>query len=722
MEMISNYRAVTSFPTPTNADLTFQENLGSAVLYSYWSQRDLERTEKTTLLRTHTFDIQSGRVISYTGPQEIKNELWNKFSPSGKLRAVVRNEIDQKKEDKQYLEIFDCCRKLKTIDILAEEKHGKIVNNDGQFGSFEWSASEKQILYLAEKKKAKTSNFFGNKVTNTSEKQGSDMSNTDSDKIRQGDGFAYIENWGEQLTERVCPVICILDIDSISVKIIEILPFQSPGQVIWAPLDSGIVFCAWKHEPYKLGLKFCCQRECYLYYQDIEQGSAEVLSEKDYAVRFPRFSPDMRKLIYLDVPVGGAHNQCARLIMIDWATRTRKVVVDTVGNAIASKFPGIYTYNLERYVWFSDNVHLALSSNWRSVNAILIVNTDTGAIQHISNGIDNESKTAQVDGSFELLCVKKNVLVLVYSALNLPFHLVIANVSDPSNIKNILWIYPDGPQETLDWLSFTILTHKPSKERTHPKFECLDYESILCLPNKRVDGELPPLIVFSHGGPNSVFDTSFNIITAFFCKCGYAVVMVNYRGSLGFGQDSINSLIGNIGTQDVQDVKQALEDVIEKGVSSNQKIFKFGGSHGGFITTHFIGQYPNTFMAAASRNPVVNLTSMLSATDINDWVLVQAGLEFKPTSVADDKILPHLWSLSPMSYIDQVRTPILLMIGAEDRRVPPSQGFEYYKALKSRGIPVRCLVYPGNNHSLTNVDAEADSLINTVIWFNTYLS
>lgn len=74
MEIISNYRAVTSFPTPTNADLIFQENLGSDVLYSYWSQRDLERTEKTTLLRTHTLDVQSGRVISCTGPQEIKNE------------------------------------------------------------------------------------------------------------------------------------------------------------------------------------------------------------------------------------------------------------------------------------------------------------------------------------------------------------------------------------------------------------------------------------------------------------------------------------------------------------------------------------------------------------------------------------------------------------------------------------------------------------------------
>lgn len=47
---------------------------------------------------------------------------------------------------------------------------------------------------------------------------------------------------------------------------------------------------------------------------------------------------------------------------------------------------------------------------------------------------------------------------------------MIADVSDPSNIKNIVWIYPDGPQESLDWLSFTILTHKPSKERTHPKF------------------------------------------------------------------------------------------------------------------------------------------------------------------------------------------------------------------------------------------------------------
>ncbi|MEE6519315.1 hypothetical protein FKM82_031023 [Ascaphus truei] len=69
----------------------------------------------------------------------------------------------------------------------------------------------------------------------------------------------------------------------------------------------------------------------------------------------------------------------------------------------------------------------------------------------------------------------------------------------------------------------------------------------------------------------------------------------------------------------------------------------------------------------------------------------------------------------------QVRTPVLLMLGEDDRRVPNKQGLEYYRALKAHGVPVRVLWYPGNNHSLSKVDAESDGFMNIALWLLKHL-
>ncbi|RUS71860.1 hypothetical protein EGW08_020382, partial [Elysia chlorotica] len=722
-ELVSVYREVVGYPSLTGAKVTLGGDAKNQLLTleSYWSQRDLERKERAVSLRTHTINITSGDVLSSSGPQEVKNELWNKMSPSGSLRAVVRVCKDKKNEDKQYVEIFDTKRKLKTIDVQSLEKHGKIIDNDGQFGTFEWSSSEGHLLYMAEKKVPVSKGFFDPKAFKDDPIGGEDAEDDLKDakaigkeEALVGEEFVYQESWGEQLVERIHPVICILDIDACTISVLENLPENvSPGQAMWAPDDAGVVVCAWEHEPFRLGLKHCCQRRSALYYIDLQKVTVEILSEPERAVRFPRFSPDMSRLIYLDTPVGGGHLQCVRLVKVAWPSLKREVVVDIVRSAPALEFPGLFCAGMNRDVWFEDSVHLAMSSHFRSRLAVFIINTDSGKIQRVQ--IDGE------EGCMSLLCVTKNIVVLQCSTPNTPAHLVFGKVEDPSDMSKTNWVYPDGRPETLDWLSWTIIPHSVPKERVNEKYPSLDYESILCLPKLEKSDGLPPLIVFSHGGPNTSFDSAFNDIVAFFSRCGYATVMVNYRGSLGFGQDSVDSLLGCIGTQDVKDVESAMVEVVAKGVADGNRIFAFGGSHGGFLSTHLIGQYPDTFKAAATRNPVTNLVSMFSTTDIMAWIFYQAGLPFDFKSLADDTLLPKLWKASPIAYVDQVKTPLLLMLGQEDRRVPPSQGVEFWRCLKARNVPVRMQSYPGNNHSISSVDAEADCMINTMVWFNKHL-
>lgn len=230
------------------------------------------------------------------------------------------------------------------------------------------------------------------------------------------------------------------------------------------------------------------------------------------------------------------------------------------------------------------------------------------------------------------------------------------------------------------------------------------------------------LVVMPHGGPHSVLVSEWLLSTAVLCKMGFGVLLVNYRGSLGFGQDNIYSLPGNIGTQDVKDVQFAVESVLKQGDFDEQKIAVIGGSHGGFLACHLIGQYPEFYKACVTRNPVTNLTSMIGSTDIPDWCMVEAGYDYKTDIQLNPAVLEQMLNKSPIKHVIKVKTPVLLMLGEDDRRVPNKQGIEYYKALKALKVPVRLLWYPGNNHALSKVDAESDGFMNAALWMLQHLS
>jgi acylaminoacyl-peptidase len=211
---------------------------------------------------------------------------------------------------------------------------------------------------------------------------------------------------------------------------------------------------------------------------------------------------------------------------------------------------------------------------------------------------------------------------------------------------------------------------------------------------------------------------------------GAAIVHVNYRGSTGFGQASIDSLCGTIGTNDVSDMMTALTDTLAAypDMLDADKVCVVGGSHGGFLAGHLIGQHPDTFCAAALRNPVTNIPAMAGVTDIPDWCFVEtlgpgaSSYDFQRHNPANADVLAKMFACSPVAHIDKVRTPALLCIGAVDRRVPQSQGIEYYSLLKSRGVPSRMLLFPEDCHAIDKPCSEAEHFVAIAEWFQKYIN
>ncbi|KAJ8599818.1 hypothetical protein CTAYLR_004023 [Chrysophaeum taylorii] len=227
-----------------------------------------------------------------------------------------------------------------------------------------------------------------------------------------------------------------------------------------------------------------------------------------------------------------------------------------------------------------------------------------------------------------------------------------------------------------------------------------------------------PLVVFVHGGPHSVSRREYYAPWTFLATQGYGVLVVNYRGSIGFGD--LNSLPGNIGEIDVCDVVSATRAALDQYPLDPDRVAVVGGSHGGFISAHLVARHPDLYKVAAMRNPVTNLVSMISATDIPDWVHVEGlGVVERTTRVlSSEDDVRELWARSPLTTVARVRAPTLVAVGLKDRRVPPSQGFEYYHALTATK---RLLTYPEDDHAIDRPKSSADFWLNTLAWVNTHL-
>ncbi|KAJ3022358.1 hypothetical protein HKX48_006392 [Thoreauomyces humboldtii] len=184
--------------------------------------------------------------------------------------------------------------------------------------------------------------------------------------------------------------------------------------------------------------------------------------------------------------------------------------------------------------------------------------------------------------------------------------------------------------------------------------------------------------------------------------------MINYRGSTGFGKDGIDSLVGKVGDLDVEDCQYIAEKLRTSGEVDPARVAVWGGSHGGFLTAWLVGKFPDYYKAAVLRNPVINMGSNLAQSDIPDWSLAEAGIDYDldhPPLITPD-IYEKTWAMSPMSVAAAVKTPCLVMLGDSDRRVPNYEGLNWFYYLKGRNVDARAMMFSDNGHALDGVEAE----------------
>ena len=245
-----------------------------------------------------------------------------------------------------------------------------------------------------------------------------------------------------------------------------------------------------------------------------------------------------------------------------------------------------------------------------------------------------------------------------------------------------------------------------------------DIEGLLTYPVGYTPGTKVPLILNIHGGPAGVFQQTFvggrgSYPIATFSSKGYAILRPNPRGSSGYGTEFRRANIKDWGGGDYQDLMTGVDKVIAMGVADPERLGVMGWSYGGYMTSTIITK-TKRFKAASAGAPVTNLMSFTTTADIPSFIpdYFEAHYWEKPEVYAKH---------SAMFNIKGVATPTLIQHGEADVRVPISQGYELYNALKAQGVPTRMIVLPRQPHGPNEPKMQVAAMQSNLDWFEKYL-
>ncbi|MEO7673809.1 MAG: S9 family peptidase [Pyrinomonadaceae bacterium] len=211
-----------------------------------------------------------------------------------------------------------------------------------------------------------------------------------------------------------------------------------------------------------------------------------------------------------------------------------------------------------------------------------------------------------------------------------------------------------------------------------------------------------PVIVSVHGGPEGQSRPGFNPLFQYYLSRGYAVLDLNVRGSTGYGKTYTHLDDVEKREDSVKDLAASVEWLKTKGGADPKRIAVTGGSYGGYMTMAAITLYPNLWAAAVGTVAITNWETFL--TNTSSYRRRQREVEYGRL----DKDIDFLRLISPIRKIDQIKTPLFVISGKNDPRVPYTEGEQMVEALKKRGAPVEYKLYDDEGHGISKLKNRLD--------------
>ncbi len=259
---------------------------------------------------------------------------------------------------------------------------------------------------------------------------------------------------------------------------------------------------------------------------------------------------------------------------------------------------------------------------------------------------------------------------------------------------------------------------------TYPSYDGLEVEAFLFKPvgldETRTHGY--PLIVRIKGGPHGQRGAAFSHTPQVYAAQGYAVLKVNYRGSTGYGQAFADAIFRDQNGGEAEDVLYGMRTALARYTWLDpNRVGVEGGSYGGQLSMWLVTQ-TNEFAAAIPRAGISNLVSFNYLGYYHDYLAVEYGGYPHETFPGQKHIMDELWHRSPLRYVAQVSTPVMLVHGINDFNVVPEESEQFYIALHDIGLDPVLVLYPREGHGIREVEHQIDLIDRSIAWYEEHFA
>ncbi len=422
---------------------------------------------------------------------------------------------------------------------------------------------------------------------------------------------------------------------------------------------------------------------------DIRSLKTKVVANTGASETDPQYSPDGKWIAY----------ECTQDPVV-WAGKTVVKIIASEGGTpkVLAETPG---HQPSLVGWTASGDAIFVTEANRTLNSIYTLSADGKTITEWSKG--NKDLLSGISQN-----ASGTAIGLIVQNTSKPGEAYISNLStfNPKKLTTInaeAAAKPIPKTEVIKWKSF----------------DGKEIEGLLTYPLNYEQGKKYPMILNVHGGPAGVFTQSFvagnqgTYPIAAFAEMGIFVLRPNPRGSSGYGVDFRLANQRDWGGADYKDLMAGVDFVLKMGVADTEKLGVMGWSYGGFMSSWIVG-HTDRFKAASIGAPVVDLShqnltddiagflpSYMKADPWNDWAVYDAH--------------------SPLRFVQNVKTPVMLQHCEGDKRVPISNSIMFFNALKRRNVPVRLLAIPRQGHGPNEPKMVLKTMQTNVEWFEKYI-
>ncbi len=450
-------------------------------------------------------------------------------------------------------------------------------------------------------------------------------------------------------------------------------PFGGIEQVVWLPDSKTLSYVSRK----KMGTEYANSTNTDVYFYHLETEKTTNMTEGMMGYdKGHTFSPDGKMMAWESMERDGYESDKTRLFVMDLASGEKK------------EYSQDFDQNTHGIAWNHDSQSLFFISDKHATDEIYQLTLADGKISKLTEGIHN----------YKSVAVAENQLIASRESMSKPRELYRVNPQT-------------GEAQELSFINKNVLDQLKMGEVTQRWVTTTDNKQMLVwlvLPPNFDENKKYPTLLYCQGGPQGTvsqfwsYRWNFQLMAA----NGYIVVAPNRRGLPGFGQEWLEQISGDYGGQNMKDYLSAIDNASQEPYVDEDRLGAIGASYGGYSVFWLAGNHQKRFKTFIAHAGIFNFEAMYLSTEEMFFVNWDMGGAYWEKNNA---IAQRTYASSPHNFVEKWDTPIFVIHGEKDFRIPYTQGMQAFQAARQRGIPAKYLDFPEENHWILGVQ-------NSMVW------